>query len=81
MRNTDKYEEKIRLLESRLAQAERERDAAVNALRENGFCCDCKYIDVPAEEEPCILCRERSHTQPKNWEWRGICPEEDPHDR
>lgn len=64
--------DEIEQLESRLAQAERERDAAVNDLREKGFCCDCEYSDVPAEEEPCLLCRERSHTQPKNWEWRGV---------
>lgn len=64
----------IQQLESRLAQAERERDAAVNALRENGFCCDCKYIDVPAEKEPCFSCRKLRHTQPKNWERRGVVP-------
>ena len=64
----------IQQLESRLVQAERERDAAVNALREAGFCCDCKYIDVPAEKEPCFSCRKRMYATP-NWEWRGVVPE------
>ena len=64
----------IQQLESRLAQAERERDAAVNDLKEASFCRDCLHYDVPAEKEPCLSCLKRMHEKPK-WQWRGVCPE------
>ena len=55
-------------LESRLAQVERERDAAVNDLDkalnldEVDDCHFCKHIKKPT----CYECK---------WEWRGVCPE------
>ena len=60
----------IQQLESRLAQVERERDAAVSDLETvigfsaivNLDCEFCKYEDIPACEE----C---------DWQWRGVCPE------
>ena len=60
----------IEQLESRLAQAERECDAAVSDLENviglsaivNLDCEFCKHMDRPTCEE----C---------DWEWRGICPE------
>ena len=58
----------IEQLESRLAQVERERDAAVNDLDkalnldEVDDCHFCKHIKKPT----CYECK---------WEWRGVCPE------
>ena len=66
-----------------LGVAERERDAAVEDLKECGFCVDCMHNDLTAEQEPCRSCLKRMHEKP-NWQWRGPCPEntkEDmPHD-
>lgn len=58
------------VLESRLAQVEKERDAAVadldtalnNVAVMNLDCNFCKYKDRPV----CESCE---------WEWRGVCPE------
>ena len=66
-------------LKSRLAQAERERDAAVADLSDR--CLYCKNAARKLEEPPCADCM-----QPKNgilfaprvrthFEWRGVCPE------
>ena len=69
-------------LESRLAQVERERDAAVADLKDDGDCYYCKNRDLAAqcdfgscidcgnEECPCFRCdRMKNH-----FEWRGVCP-------
>lgn len=62
-------------LESRLAQAERERDAAVEDLEEIASILDvpacswCKY--EPYEHKPCKECRMKN----EGFEWRGICAE------
>lgn len=61
-------------LESRLAQVERERDAAVHDLEEASFCADCKHFDESVFNEPCSSCVEDTKTK-KNWQWRGVCPE------
>lgn len=59
---------KVAVLESRLAQVERERDAAVNDLNkamlldEAEFCTFCKNIKKPY----CHSCE---------FEWRGVCEE------
>ena len=60
----------IKHLESRLAQAERERDAAVHDLEEltgrvSSFHLDCDY------------CKDKDKPVCKNcdWQWRGVCPE------
>ena len=73
----------IQQLETRLSQAERERDAAVNELPHN--CWNCKYHrDTPIEEidtggrtihrycdaDYCYPDEENS-----SWLWRGVCPE------
>lgn len=60
--------------ESRLAQVERERDAAVHDLEEASFCADCKHYDESVFNEPCSSCIEDTETK-KNWQWRGPCPE------
>ena len=71
---------RIQQLESRLAQVERERDAAVKDLEDSGDCFYCKrkeqykkcgyencsYCGV--EECPCWECnRQKNH-----FEWRGV---------
>lgn len=61
-------------LEAHLAQAERERDAAVHDLEEASFCADCKHYDESVFNEPCSSCIEDKETK-KNWQWRGVCPE------
>jgi hypothetical protein len=70
-------------LESRLAQVERERDAAVADIDDDGDCYYCKRRDLAAqcdfgscsdcgnEECPCFRCDRIKN----NFEWRGVCPE------
>lgn len=58
----------IEQLESRLAQVERERDAAVDDLYPS--CELCKYDHKKSDEEPCATCGHGMH-----WEWRGVCAE------
>lgn len=62
----------IQELESRLAQVERERDAAVAdmhmAFRKCDVCCTCKYED--GESNDCMDCIGTC-----NWQWRGVCEE------
>ena len=78
----------IQQLESLLAQAERERDAAVRdmskAVRENGVCIACKHdkpFDNNCEENDfdCVNCISpcmcKSCHIGSNYEWRGPCPE------
>ena len=62
----------IQQLEYRLAQVERERDAALHDI--NRCCGTCKHFqneedDCTAEE--CI----GSYMEPSCWEWRGVCEE------
>ena len=67
------------ILESRLAQVERERDAAVQIV--HGLCLHCKNED--SEGETCREClyypyRYVYGTGEKyvdNWQWRGVCEE------
>ena len=70
-------------LKSRLAQVERERDAALNDLKDDGDCYYCKHRDLCSqcylgvcvgcdkEECPCCNCDRMNN----NYEWRGVCPE------
>lgn len=68
--------EYIQKLESRLAQVERERDAAVHDLPIGIDCNTCKYSERAYEEQPCSGCKEyRGPWYPVHWEWRGVCPE------
>lgn len=65
----------IQQLESRLAQVERERDAAVKVMHLVRTCENCKHCDKPSESYPCSLCAmDRKRSKP-NWEWRGVCAE------
>lgn len=78
----------IQQLESRLAQAERERDAAVADLKEatesGSVCTGCKHdtdFDRPCEQadfdcKQCIQpCKCKTCERNSNYEWRGPCPE------
>lgn len=60
--------------ESSLAQAEREKDAAVHDLAEGRNCADCKHYYESVFNEPCSSCIEDTETK-KNWQWRGVCTE------
>ena len=61
-------------LKSRLAQVERERDAAVRDLQKISFCEDCKHLGKSKKQNPCRECQENYKEKP-NWQWRGVCPE------
>ena len=72
----------IQQLESRLAQAERERDAAVNDLPHH--CWNCAYHrDYPIEEidtggRTIHRYCDADYCFPddnSSWQWRGVCPE------
>lgn len=68
-------------LESRLAQVERERNAAVKDLAD--ACKYCKHISCDDEDEnsPCKDCMQRKGGVPfapmirTRFEWRGVCEE------
>ena len=62
----------VLMYESRLAQVERERDAAVADLAVIKFCALCKE-DANTREygsDKCHACINKSE-----WEWRGVCAE------
>lgn len=79
---------RIRQLESRLAQVEKERDAALSdmrkAVKENGVCIACKH-DIPFDDNceanhyRCEICKSPCMCQSchlgSNYEWRGVCAE------
>ena len=73
-------------LKDRLAQAERERDAAVCDLSD--ACKYCKHISCDDEDEtsPCKDCMQRKGGVPfgpmirTHFEWRGLC-EDNTHDQ
>ena len=59
-------------LESRLAQVERERDAAVQDARDGTTCDTCKHNNSKDYlRKPCYECNESFNC----WEWRGVCEE------
>lgn len=60
----------IQQLESRLAQVERERDAAVADLQLYAGCKVCMHGDFKFTQE-CMDCSYDNN----NWQWRGPCPE------
>lgn len=62
----------IERLESRLAQVERERDAAVRDLNCFWKCAICKKFTRPVDK--CPHYRECGLSY-KFWQWRGVCPE------
>lgn len=57
-------------LEKRLAQAERERDAANNDLKLYAGCKVCKFGDFKFTAE-CMDCGYDNN----QWQWRGVCKE------
>lgn len=65
---------KIKQLEAKCHQLERERDAAVADLAITKECKFCKHFSHAASEEPCRYCGVRQ----SNWEWRGV--KEDSHE-
>ena len=62
--------EAVDQLKSRLAQVERERDAAVADLKLYAGCKVCKHGDFKFTSE-CMDCSYDNN----NWQWRGVCPE------
>lgn len=62
----------IRKLESRLAQVERERDAAVHDLGRNWKCEICKKRREPINKCPYYTDCGLGYI---HWEWRGVCDE------
>lgn len=70
--DNDAKQKRIEELESRLAQVERERDAAVEFLKKVG-CEFCKHAPSPNDSyisNECFDCVNNS-----NFELRGVCPE------
>ena len=69
----------IQQLETRLAQAERERDAAVGDLSDS--CKFCNFAKQGLEKLPCDKCFQRVGKHPwspmvrTRFEWRGVCDE------
>lgn len=61
----------IEQLESRLAQVEKERDAAIHdcAMFPCQTCVDREHGDL------CVTCRVENYRR-SNYEWRGVCEEE-----
>ena len=64
----DKIVSYIQQLESRLAQAERERDAAVNDLKLVRCCGTCINNEGGCTTECYIV-----SGAPTGWQWRGVC--------
>lgn len=74
----------IRLLESRLAQVERERDAAVNDLEQSAPCFACYHFmrNKGACKGGMRCCDEQfkasiglTEYDGPEWKWRGVCAE------
>ena len=69
----------VNQLRDRLAQAERERDAAVADL--SNSCSTCKFIGLEFDDSPCDNCFQRVGRFPwspmvrTKFEWRGVCAE------
>lgn len=61
----------IQQLESRLAQVERERDAAVDDAKLGTACDTCWYNENPSLSKPCTDCGGGFPM----WQWRGVCAE------
>ena len=67
----------IEQLERRLAQAERERDAAVRDIGEASYfqCSVCKHGDWPNCKKGLNNVVEDEVCKCELFEWRGVCPE------
>ena len=63
--------QEVNQVKSRLAQAERERDAAVEDARNGTMCDTCKHNNSKDYlNKPCYECNEAFNC----WEWLGVCP-------
>lgn len=91
--DNESKQKRIDDLESRLAQVERERDAAIDDLRHSfDPCTVCKNQDIceqycPENDYNCPDCKDKHRCICHNctadndlWEWRGLC-EENTHDQ
>ena len=63
-----------KLMLTAMKQLERERDAAVEDLKEHGaYCSVCLHNEKLICEEPCITCSKLSTANEHiNWQWRGV---------
>ena len=55
-----------------IEQLIKERDAAVEDLKEGSFCMNCKHLVSTKEEKPCRHCSSLTGGGEDNWEWRGV---------
>lgn len=58
--------------QSMLDTRTRERDAAVEALRDAAFCGDCEHYAKSSQEEPCKTCMNDPYCSKPYWQWRGV---------
>lgn len=68
----------IQQFESRLAQAERERDAALKDIANTCWSCrNAKPSQLSKFLYSCPHLKGKAgvRTQCENWQWRGVCPE------
>lgn len=79
--DNESKQKRIEELESRLAQVERERDAAVADLEKYKGCGTCKFQDVQFECDDYQSCAECDNADcpcygisvDNCWQWRGVC--------
>ena len=72
---SDRLREAAKIIESLSAQLEqvtREREAAVEALRDTACCADCKNYATQIDSEPCKTCLMCPSQSKPNWQWRGV---------
>lgn len=60
------FGDRLEIVKAELAQVKRERDAAVEDLREM-TCRTCRFRENESWEKPCRVC-----TSGDLWEWRGV---------
>lgn len=79
--DNESKQKRIEELESRLAQVEREKDAAVADLEKYKGCGTCKFQDVQFECDDYQSCAECDNADcpcygisvDNCWQWRGVC--------
>ena len=68
------YERENARLKAELETVKRERDAAIETLRQSNECDGCKYESISPNDEPCVSCaRCWRYEGDDKWEWRGLC--------
>ena len=56
-----------------IQQLERERDALIESLLDNGYLCStCAHNYCDVEDEPCKSCEPINGRLAGNWQWRGV---------